>query len=168
MPQPDPPAPSSATVGGFDRAGVLWVLLIFGAGGTALGAALPFLAGWAARLPWVPFQGPLELLGSFDQSWLVWGRPVLGLVVGLVLATFVIGHTPVLVIREDEIQVQRRGQVERIIRRSQVDSVYPRGSKVVIETDKGRSLFDDEVEGDREAIRKAFIDHGFPWEGPRD
>ena len=43
------------------------MLALFGLGGAALGALLPFLAGWATDLPWVPFRGPLELLGSFDQ-----------------------------------------------------------------------------------------------------
>lgn len=44
--------------------------MLFGLGGAALGAALPSLATVAAQLPWVPFPGPFELLGSFDLLWL--------------------------------------------------------------------------------------------------
>lgn len=163
----DPP-PSQQTIGGFDRSGRLWVLALFGFGGAAIGALLPLLAAWVAELPWAPFQGPLELLGSFNEPWLVWGRPVVGLVLGLSLAAWVIVESPALSIRQDEVQVRRRGQVERVIPRSKVDSVYLRKSHVVIETASGRNLFDDEIEGDKAAVRDAFVSQGYPWEGFRD
>jgi len=155
------------TVGGFDRAGRLWVLALLGAGGAGLGAVVPLLASWATALPWMPFQGPLELVGSFDQQWLVWGRPVLGLAVGLGFAAWIILDSPVLDISPEEIHVVRRGEVERVIPHSTVAAVYRRGSKVVIETDTGRKLFEDEIEGDKGAVRDAFLSQGFPWEGPR-
>lgn len=166
MSDADPRVPP--TVGGFDQSGRLWVLGLFGVGGLALGALLPVLARWATELPWVPFQGPLELVASFDDPWLVWGRPILGLAAGLAFAFWVILNSPVLSIGPEEIEVRRRGQVERVIQRSKVDSVHRRGSKVVIETDRGRKLFEDDVEGDKTSVRDAFISQGYPWEGPRD
>ena len=168
MTSDDPRAPGPQTVGGFDHAGRLWVLTLFAGGGLALGALLPLLARWAAELPWMPFQGPIALLGSFDQQWLVWGRPAVGLGLGLVLALWVILDSPVLDIERAQIQVRRRGQVERVIERAKVASVHPQGSKVVIETDTGRTLFEGDIEGDKALVRRAFVDHGYPWEGPRD
>ncbi len=156
------------TIGGFDRSGRLWVLGLFGGGGVLAGVLLPLVSRWASELPWVPFQGPLELLGSFDQAWLTWGRPALGLLLGLVLAAWVIADSPVLEIESTEIRVRRRGQVERVLQRSKVDSVHRRGGKVVIETAEGRKLFEGDVEGDKTAIRDAFLAHGYPWEGPAD
>lgn len=156
------------TVGGFDRTGRRWVLGLFVIGGTALGALLPPLATWAADLPWVPFQGPLNLLRSFDEPWLVWGWPTLGLVGGLGFAIWVIVDSPVLDINQEQIEVRRRGQVARVIERAKVAAVYPRGSKIVIETDSGRRLFADDVEGDKSIVRGAFVDNGYPWEGPRN
>lgn len=163
-----PSDPQTRTVGGFDRSGRLWVLTLFGLGGAAIGALLPVLARWAAELPWVPFQGPLQLLGSFDQPWLVWGRPALGLVAGLALAAWVIFDAAVLDIGRDRIQVRRRGQVDRVIDRATVAAVHPRRSTIVIETESGRTLFEQDVEGDRDAVRSAFVDLGYPWEGPRE
>lgn len=160
--------PPRQTVGGFDRSGRLWVLSLFSLGGVAAGALLPLLARWVADLPWAPFQGPLQLLGSFDEPWLVWGRPAIGLVAGLVFAWWVIVDSPVLDVRRDRIEVRRRGEVERVIDRATVASVHPRGSKTVIETDSGRTLFADEIEGDRARVRSVFVDNGYPWEGPRD
>lgn len=160
--------PGPRTVGGFDPGGRAWVLVLFALGGTAVGALLPLLAGWAAELPWIPFQGPLRLLGSFDQTWLVWGRPVIGLLVGLALAAWVILDSPVLEVDARGIQVRRRGAVQRVIERDKVAAVYPKGLKITIETEAGRVLFEDDVEGDKDAVRRAFVEHGYPWEGPRE
>lgn len=160
--------PPQRTVGGFDRAGRVWVVALFGVGGVGAGVLLPLLAGWAADLPWVPFQGPLRLLSSFDQAWLVWGRPAFGLLAGLGFASWIILDSPVLDISRQEIRVRRRGQVERVIERAKVDAVHRRGSKVIIETAGGRTLFEDDVEGDRSAVRNAFVDNGYPWEGAPD
>ncbi len=153
------------TIGGFDAEGRLWVFGLFGLGGAALGAVIPYLARLATELPFVPFAGPLKLLASFDQAWLVWGRPVVGLAAGLAFAGWVVLGTPVLQLSPAEIRVQRRGQVERVIQRRKVDAVYRRGSKIVIETQHGRELFNDEIEGDKAVTRGAFVSQGYPWEG---
>jgi hypothetical protein len=163
-----PSTHQTRTVGGFDTGGRLWVIAVFGLGGAALGALLPVLARWAAELPWVPFQGPLRLLGSFDEPWLTWGRPAIGLAAGLALAAWIILDAVVLEIGLDRIEVRRRGQVERVIDRGTVAAVHPKRSKIVIETESGRTLFDHDIEGDRTAVRSAFVDLGYPWEGPRD
>lgn len=134
------PLLAGPSLDGFDRAGRLWVIALFAIGGLVLGALFPLFAGWAADLPWLPFQGPLDLLGSFDQPWLAWGRPTLGLVAGLGLAIWVMFDSPVLDIDHGEIQVRRRGQVDRVVARSTVDSVFRRGSDIVIETENGRTI----------------------------
>lgn len=144
------------------------MIVLFALGGAGLGALFPLLAGWAAELPWVPFQGPLRLLGSFDQQWLVWGRPALGLVLGLALAAWVILDSPVLKVGQERIEVRRRGEVQRVIQRDKVAAVYPKGAKITIETESGRVLFEGDVEGDRDGVREAFIEQGYPWEGPRE
>jgi len=161
-------APTARSVGGFDRAGTVWVLALLSLGGLALGALLPVLAGWAEDVPWMPFQGPLELLGSFDEPWLTWGRPAVGLLAGLGFALWTISDAPVLEIDPEQILVRRHGQVERVIERTKVAAVYPRRSDIVLETDSGRKLFEGDIEGGRSAIRSAFVDNGYPWEGARD
>lgn len=158
----------STTVGGFDREGRLWVLAVLGAGGVALGALLPAVAGWLRDAPWVPFEGPLRLLSSFDAPWLTWGRPAIGLAVGLAVAAYILSATPVLEVDLQEVEVRRHGRVERVIARATVAGVYRRGSKLVLENEHGRTLFADDVEGDRDAVRRAFVEHGYPWEGPRE
>ncbi|QKE83468.1 hypothetical protein [Arthrobacter sp. NEB 688] len=153
-------------VGGFDTGGRAFVLTLFGGGGLALGLALPWLARLAAEQEWVPFGGPLRALGAPDAAWLPWGRPVIGLAVGLVLAAWVLAHTAVLHVSRAEVRVERYGSVQRVIPRERVDGVHRDGGKVVLEAASGRVLFRDDVEGDRDAVRAAFVDAGYPWEGP--
>ncbi|MGG5257787.1 YqeB family protein [Phycicoccus avicenniae] len=153
-------------IGGFDTAGRTFVVTLFGGVGLALGLLLPWLAGFAADNGWVPFGGPVRWLASFDGSWLVWGRPLIGLVLGLAFAAWVLTNTAVLHVGPQEVRVERRGSVERVIPREAVDGVHRRGSKVVIESAGGRVLFRDDVEGDQAAVREAFVGAGYPWEGP--
>ncbi|WP_151523652.1 YqeB family protein [Serinicoccus kebangsaanensis] len=156
---------SGTVVGGFDGAGRSLVAGGFALAGVAAGFLLPLVAQWAAGLPWVPFQGPLELFSSFEGTWLVWGRPLIGAVLGLAFGLWVILESPVLEVRDDALEVRRYGEVQRVIPRETVGGVHRRGSKTVIEAKEGRVLFDDEIEGDKDAVRRAFVDHGYPWEG---
>lgn len=165
MSKPEPAA--RHVVGGFDTGGRVFVLALFGAVGAGAGVLLPLLARWAADLPWVPFQGPLELLSSFDQAWLVWGRPTLGLLAGLAFALWTISASPVLEITTEEVRVRRHGEVQRVIPRVKVDSIHRRGSATVIQSATGAELFADNVEGDIARLRDAFTATGYPWEGPR-
>jgi hypothetical protein len=114
----------------------------------------------------VPFQGTVKLFGSFDEAWLVWGRPVIGLVVGLGLGAWIVLDSPILNISRTEVQVQRRGQVERTIPREKVEAVYWRKSKIVIDGPDGYTLFEEEIDGNKGIIHDAFLEAGFPWEGP--
>ncbi len=140
---------------------ILYVLL--GVGCPLIALAVPYLARVTSDLPWFPFQGPLELLASLHSGWLVWGLPLIAFVVGVVLAGVGLGLSPVLIISESEVVVCE-GDSVTIIRREQIDGVRSKGKKVTIYSAAGRELFSDEILGSREAVRSAFIDHGYPWE----
>jgi len=157
-------SPDGATrVGELRRTDRVLTVLLFGAVGLGAGFAFPYLAGWASQLPWVPFQGPLQLLGSFDHDWLVWGRPVIGTVVGVGLSLFALRATPVLTLTDERVEI-RAGDEVTIIDREKVDGVRRKGRKVVILSATGRELFNGEVEGGKDEIREAFVRHDYPWE----
>ncbi|MCK0112001.1 hypothetical protein MWU75_07620 [Ornithinimicrobium sp. F0845] len=138
-------------------------LAVLGAGlGAGAAAVLPVVARWTEQRG-VPFPGPLQLLASFDSDWLVWGRPVIGLVVGVVAALLIAHHQPVLHITRDSVLVEK-GSDRRRIRREDVAGVFREGSKLVIETEQGRRLYEGDVDGGREKVRDAFRGHGYPWE----
>lgn len=139
----------------------------FGLAGLVLGLVIRPLAGWVAGLPWAPFQGPLELIASADQPWAAWVVPLAGLALGAVFGLYVIHDSPVLHIDAAQIRVEQKGQ-QRTIRREQVATVYRDGSSVVMETEQGRTLFKGDVEGGKAVVRRAFLDHGYPWDAEPD
>lgn len=144
---------------GADTAFLAVLGAVLGAGAAAL---LPIAARWVEERG-VPFPGILQLLASFDSDWLVWGRPVIGLVVGVIAALLISRAEPVLHVSDEGVLVEK-GDSRRRIRREDVAGVYRDGKKLVIETEQGRRLYDGDVEGKRDLVRATFVDRGYPWE----
>ncbi|MGC0251963.1 YqeB family protein [Pseudactinotalea sp. Z1748] len=164
MSSEDSSVPDGATrVGGLGPADRWLTVLLFGALGLSVGLLVPLLANWAAEVPWMPFQGPLQLIGSFDHDWLTWGRPAIGAVLGLLVALFVLRVSPVLTLTDERIEI-RAGDEVTVIEREKVDGVRRKGSNIVILSATGRELFHGEVEGSKDALREAFLRHDYPWE----
>lgn len=131
--------------------------------GLALGMTLPWLLSHIASWP-VPFIDYLKFLGSFDNPLMVFGRPAVLVLVGLIIAFVITHESPELIITDQSIQV-KEGDDLRIIERAQVSGVYRKSGKVRIESPSGRVLFEGDVSTKREATADAFINHGYPWEG---
>ena len=148
---------------GFDRGAQGLIIGVCAGLGVLLGLVIRPIASFATGLEWVPFQGPLRLIASADHPWVGWFLAVLGVLAGLVFAAVIIHESPVLHVGPDQIRVDQVGQV-RTIRREQVATVFRDGSKVVLETAQGRTLFRGDIEGGRDAVREAFQTHGYPWD----
>lgn len=140
---------------------VVWIFC--GALGLALGLALPWLLGHIANWP-LPFIDYLKFLGSFDNPLMVFGRPAVLGVVGLVVAFVITYESPELTISEHKIQV-KEGDDLRTIERDQIAGVYRRNGKVRIESHAGRVLFEGDVSVKRAVIATTFLRFGYPWEG---
>lgn len=153
----------TATRLGFDRQAKVAIYVVCTLIGLGLGFAVPYLAQWASELSWAPFQNVLQLVGSPDPGWLTWGRPLIGALVGVAFAVYIIFQSPVLYISEEQIEVHERGNTRRIPR-SDIAGVYRDGGKVVVENHHGRRLFRGEVEGGKDTVRDTFVTHGHPWE----
>ena len=138
----------------------VWAAL--GALGVALGFALPWLLQRVSSWP-IPYLDALKFLGSFDAPAMVFGRPAVLGAVGLVIAFFITHESAELTITDAQILI-RTGDDARVVTREQVGGVYRRGGKVRIESPEGRVLFNDDVEGGKLAIERAFTRHGYPWE----
>ena len=158
----DPHSPAMGVRLGFDRSSAAFVAVAGLVLGAVAAVLLPILAHWAQGRG-LPFPGPLRFLASFDSAWLVWGRPVIGGVVGLVAGVLVVHLSPVLYVNPYTILIEK-GDNRRRITREQVGGVYRERGTVVIAAKEGRILFEGDVEGGRVAIRAAFVDHGYPWE----
>ena len=151
------------TVLGMTREDKVWLFGLLGGGGLLLLLALPWLVRLLTELPFIPFAGPLRWLGSFDDPWAWVLRPLLGLVLGSVIAGVVVAREYRLEVADDSVVVVR-GEDRRRMAKDGIVGVYRERKKVVIHGTGGRVLFDGEVEAPKDAVREAFVARGYPWE----
>lgn len=130
--------------------------------GALAGLLLPIAVHWGVDQG-VPLPGWLEFLDTIRGGWLDWGRPLIGAAAGLLFAFAIIENSPVLIVAEDEILVEK-GSDHRRIPRTSVAGIHREGGNTIIETAQGRRLFEGDVEGGRDRVREVFLDHGWPYE----
>lgn len=159
--------PDQVTRLGFDSGAKGLIIGVCAVVGLLLGVLIRPVADWATTLAWVPMQGPLELIASANNPWVGWLLVLLGLVAGLAMAGAIIHQSPVLLIGPESVQVKQKGQ-ERRIPRSQVATVYREGGHLILETEKGRTLFRGDVEGGKDVVRQAFVSRGYPWDAEQE
>jgi len=131
--------------------------------GTGVGFAIPYVWKLIERFDELPFHQILSFLMSFQSDWVSIARPVLFAVVGLLLAGLLVATLPRVLVSDEKIEIYK-GENRRIIKRSKVASIYFSGSKLIIESEQGRRLFNDSIEGGKEQIATTFKKHGYPWE----
>ncbi len=138
-------------------------LLVLGA--SALGCAvlffyLPRLAIWALiELPWVPWEGPLQLAVTAGQALTSWGMGILGAFAGSGLGLIILHGEPVVTISEHELVVTR-GEKRRSFARTQVSTATVVGKKLVIKNPRSVELLYLKV-NEPENVAKALREKGW-------
>jgi len=130
--------------------------------GMGIGVVLPWVAAWAEDLPWVPFQGPLELLASIDRRWGIALGLVVGLTLGAALAVVTIRDTTRVTIAPDEVAFRRNGATRRIAR-ADVGAVFLDGKQLVLTDDATRELVREQIDAKLDRIERAFRECEYPW-----
>jgi hypothetical protein len=131
--------------------------------GAAAGWLLKSLAEWATSLPWVPFQGPLELVASVPDPQATIGSLALGVAGGLVVAVLAEQDYVRVTVEDDQLTVTRGGSSRRVPRAS-VEAVFLDGKQLVLlghETDELVRVGGDLPDAER--LQAAFRAHGYPW-----
>jgi hypothetical protein len=143
-------------------------LVLFGGlplAGAALGFFLPLIADWASQLKWVPFQGPLELISTWDSWWAVLLCTAGGLIAGVLLAGLALEDTLKVTITNNDIEFLKNQKALRVPR-DQVAVVFMDGREIVIQDPSSRELArerHDQLKSDAKQIPGAFRAHGYPW-----
>jgi hypothetical protein len=131
--------------------------------GAGAGWLLKALAGWAASLPWVPFQGPLELAASVPDPYATIGSLALGIVGGLAVAVLAEQDYVRVTVADDQVTIARGGSSRRVPRAS-TGAVFLDGKQLVL---LGHATDELAREGgdlpDARRLQAAFLAHGFPW-----
>lgn len=124
-------------------------------------AALPAVAGWALNaLPWIPWQGPLELAVAAQEHLGVWGMAGLGAVLGLLLTFLALGDEPVVEISERHILVTKGDERHRFAR-SQVGLATVEGKNLLVHDPDDVELLHLKVDR-RQDIADALQARGWP------
>jgi hypothetical protein len=141
--------------------GLVWVG--FPLLGAVAGWLLKSAAAWAASLPWVPFQGPLELLASVPDPWATAGSLALGVAAGLAVAVLAERDYVRVAVADDQVTIAHGGS-SRQVPRASTAAVFLDAKQLVL---LGRSTEELARVGgdlpDAGRLEAAFRGHGYPW-----
>ncbi|MEU4806634.1 hypothetical protein [Actinosynnema sp. NPDC023587] len=130
--------------------------------GAAAVYSVKLLAGLLLKLPWVPFQGPLQLVDSIPEPWATIGAIVLGAVAGLVVA--VLGKHESLALSVDPGQiVLARGDDSTSIPADRVDAAFLDGKQIVVLGRRQEELARESSDLRPAEIAEAFRGQGYRW-----
>jgi len=130
--------------------------------GLVLGWFLPSIAKWASTLPWVPFQGPLNLIASYNGAWVSFITMVLGLVVGIMVTLFSFHESLEMTIYDEEVMLKLRDD-ETILKKEDISLVFIDGKQIVLLGNDEKELFRYKQELKRNTVGTAFLKHNYLW-----
>jgi len=151
-----------ATQVGYGAVGKAMFFLIPAVLGAGLGLALHYLLGWLLGLPWLPFQGPLKLLDSIPDQIALPVLMGLGVVAGVIFGVIALSDELEVTVTRDSVRLQR-GDLDRTVRRSAVDSVFLDGKRLVLLGPDTNELAREKTDQSAARIAAAFTAHGYPW-----
>jgi hypothetical protein len=138
--------------------------------GLALGFPLPRIADRAADRDWVPFQGPLKLIATWDSWWVVVICVIVGLVAGVVLAGMALDDTLKVTITDRSVEFLKN-QKTVMVPREKVAVAFLDGKEIVLQDPTSRELArekHDQLKSEAKQIPGAFRRHGYPWSDAGD
>src|SRR5690625_5087240 len=130
--------------------------------GTVLGSLVKGLADWAVTWPWVPFEGPLQLVATLPDLPTRIGGAAVGLVAGLVLAS--IGESEALTVTvDDDSATFQREKRRQTFHRSQASAVFKDRKRLVALGPATEELAGQDTDLSTGRLAAAFRKHGYPW-----
>lgn len=130
--------------------------------GGVIGWFIPAIAKWGTGLTWVPFQGPLELIASFNEPWFVIITAILGLIAGIVLS-YISFHESLLVRLSDREITLRINKTEQAFAREDVAVAFLDGKQLVLLGLQGQELSREKSESKSTLVAEACKKHGYSW-----
>ncbi|MEV6123298.1 hypothetical protein AB0M23_22735 [Streptomyces sp. NPDC052077] len=135
--------------------------------GAAAGWLLKLLVNSAASWPWIPWEGPVELVNSAPEPALTLASLLIGALAGGVLVLMA-EHGYVTVTIEDDQITTDRGDSRHHVPRAAVHGVFADAGQLVVLGERGEELA---VERGNEGadlpsvkqLAEGFRTHGYPW-----
>ncbi|RLL68607.1 hypothetical protein D7M15_19175 [Streptomyces sp. Z26] len=162
------PGKGTGTGGGTERGGVTrlaqphWIAYALTVLGAGLAWAVTLLADRLVEIPLIPFERPLELLGSVPQPWLTVGALCAGGVVGLLGGAVILHHELSLSVSAERTVLTREDR-SRDIPRERIGLVCRDGKQLVVFGHEGEELAREECDLDAGRLAAAFTSYGYRW-----
>lgn len=165
MSGPTPPQP--ATYVGNSTGANAGIIIVFGAIGGALGFAIIRLLDLLLGLKWVPFQGPLELIGSIPAGVALPVMIGVGLAAGLVFGVLAVREELSVTVSAEEVRLARGG-LDRRVSRGAVATVFRDGKELVLLGADTNELAREKIDQPTAKLSAAFTGQGYPWRAEGD
>ncbi|MCY7917761.1 DUF308 domain-containing protein [Bacillus vallismortis] len=135
--------------------------------GFAIGYFVPQFAKWALSLPWIPFEGPLRLVTSFQGSPAAFIIAFLGASAGIWFAYSVIAMLLSVKITDDTVELTK-GKKVQTIDSNDIALVFIDQKQLVLLGTAGYELVREEIDEKPQNVEKAFRQHHYEWSADGD
>lgn len=153
---------NNETVLGLSKGEKAFIIILPPIFGALIGWFLPTIAGWAIKIPFIPFEGPLEWISTTDNPWVPIIATIVGVLAGVIFALYVFDEILTVVVTDEEVKLNIK-QKEKTIPKSEVSTVFIEGKELVIQGTDGSELFRGEHESKKELLSEAFQYNGYSW-----
>ncbi|MBU8568226.1 hypothetical protein KM914_17730 [Virgibacillus pantothenticus] len=130
--------------------------------GGVLGWYIPAIADWLLTLPFIPMEGLLEKIVSFDRFLVSVIASVIGIILGFAFSWYVFYETLKIQISEQEVQLYIRN-TQQVIKKGDITAVFMEQKQLVIQDLDGNESFREVSDIEVERVEEAFREHGYPW-----
>ncbi len=130
--------------------------------GLVLGWFLPSIAKWGISLPWIPFQGPLKLIASYNGAWVDIVTMILGLIAGITLTLFSFHESLETSVYYDKVILKIRDD-EIILKKKDISFVFMDKKQLVLLGHDKKELFRCKQELNKSRVGAVFIKHHYLW-----
>ncbi|MCK0472746.1 AtpZ/AtpI family protein [Halalkalibacter sp. APA_J-10(15)] len=130
--------------------------------GALLGWFIPAIAGWAIKIPFIPFGGVLEWIATLESQWVSVIGVFLGVIAGIFFVFYAFSETLKITITDEEVKLNYKESVNTI-HKTDTSAIYMEGKDLVFLGTEGNELFRGQPESKKKLVSEAFKQHRYPW-----
>lgn len=123
---------------------------------------LPSLVELIERIPFLSDNQLINFITGIESSWLNWGLAALGLILGIFLSIFIFSEILKMEVNRDYVVVDIFDKKSEI-KKSDIQSVFKEGKKLVIIGNDGYELVRQETDYSAAKLENAFRKFHYPW-----
>ncbi|MDO3661372.1 DUF308 domain-containing protein [Bacillus sp. C28GYM-DRY-1] len=157
----------SHTLIGVTKTAAYFLYAALGIIGLTIVYFIPQIAKWALSLPWIPFEGPLRLITSFQGSSAAFITALLVMCAGIWFAHSVIAMLLSVKITDDTVELIK-GKKVQTIRSDDIALVFIDHKRLVLLGTAGYELVREEIDEKPVKVEKVFRKHNYKWAADGD